>query len=227
MIGFLSDYVRRVVERYRGRFHVWQCAARVNTGIFLGMSAQQKIRMVLRMVELVRELDGRTPIVMTLDQPWGEYVARQETDLPLHLADTLLRSGLEVSGLGLEVNVGYYPGGTGRRDALEFSRQLDRWSLLGLPLVVTLVVPSGHGPDPQARLPTQPADPGWNPQRQDAWVREHLPVLLSKSSVQAIMWNQLSDAEPHEFAHGGLLDAEARPKAVVSSLANLRQQHLV
>ncbi|NIL98444.1 MAG: hypothetical protein GTO62_15280, partial [Planctomycetales bacterium] len=102
VMSFVSDYVRRVVERYQGRFQIWQCAARINTGNFLGISLQNKIRMVLRIVELARQLDPRTPVVITLDQPWGEYVSRQEADLPLHLADTLLRSGLEVSGVGLE-----------------------------------------------------------------------------------------------------------------------------
>ncbi|MDH3716493.1 MAG: endo-1,4-beta-xylanase [Planctomycetota bacterium] len=226
VMSFVSDYVRRVVDRYKGRFQVWQCAARINTGSFLGISPQNKIRMALRVVEIARELDARTPIIITLDQPWGEYVSRQEADLPLHLADTLLRSGMEVSGLGLELNVGYYPGGTGRRDVLEFSRQLDRWSLLGLPLVVTLVVPSGRGDDPQARLPHQPTDEAWSRERQDAWVQQYLPVLLSKTAVQAVMWNQLCDSQPHEYVHGGLLDAESKPKPVVASLANLRHQHL-
>jgi hypothetical protein len=104
---------------------------------------------------------------------------------------------------------------------------LDRWSLLGLPLVVMLVVPSGRGDDPRARLPHQPTDNAWSNQRQDAWVQQYLPVLLSKTAVQAVMWNQLSDSQPHEYVHGGLLDAESNPKPVVTSLTNLRRQHLV
>ena len=61
---------------------------------------------------------------------------------PLHFADTLVRAGVELSGLMLEMNVGYFPGGTLPRHAVEFNRQLDMWSLLGLPLWLSLSRPA-------------------------------------------------------------------------------------
>ena len=226
VMSFLDDYVRRVVDRYKGRLHVWQCVSRINTGSFMGLSPQHKVQMALRVVEIVRELDPLTPKVVTLDQPWGEYVARQEADLPLHLADTLLRSGLEISGLGLEFNISYYPGGSQRRDVLEFSRQLDLWSLLGLPLFVTLVVPGGRGDDPKARMKSPPPYEPWTPEKQEEWVRQYLPVILSKTAVQAVVWNQWCDQQTHEFLHGGLFDTTSQPKPTLATLTNLRHTHL-
>ena len=41
----------------------------------------------------------------------------------------------------MEINVGYCPGCTLPRHVLEFSRQLDTWSRLGLPLWLSLCVP--------------------------------------------------------------------------------------
>jgi hypothetical protein len=227
LMTFMTEYLRAVVARYKSRFQVWQCAGRVNTGSFLGLSAHHKMQMALRAVEIVREEDPNSPVVLTLDQPWGEYISRQEADLPLHLADMLLRSGLQVSGFALELNVGYYPGGTQQRNLLEFSRQLDRWSMLGMPLLVSLVVPSANGEDPKAQSTKKPVSEGWTPAMQEEWVREFVPVILSKNVVQGVFWNQFRDSEPHEFSHGGLIDPQSRPKPALTSLAHLRHSHVV
>jgi len=183
--------------------------------------------MAVRAVEIVRQNDSRTPAVVTFDQPWGEYVAQLEMDLPLHLADTLIRANLGLAGIGLEINFGYHPRGTQPRDLLEMSRQLDRWSTLGLPLLVSLVVPSGGGKDPLARLKHQPVPAGWTPELQEQWVRQYMPLILSKPAVQAVVWNQLRDDEPHDLTFGGLIDRQGRPKPALSQLAAIRKQHLL
>ena len=96
-------------------------------------------------------------MVVSFDQPWGEYIARQDQELtPLHFADTLVRGELGLAGVGLEIHYGYWPGGTLPRDPLEVSRQLDRWSQIGVPLMVFLSAPSGSGADPLARHPGRP-----------------------------------------------------------------------
>ena len=53
---------------------------------------------------------------------------------------------------------------------------------------------------------------------------EHLvPLLMSKPHVQAVVWNQFSDALPHQFPHGGLLDARGAPKPILPLLSDLRR----
>ncbi len=226
VMSFVEQYVRSVVTRLKGRVNVWQCVSRINAGTFLGLSTQHKMRMAVRVVELVRQLDPHTPSLVTFDQPWGEFISRQDMELPIHLADSLLRSNLGLAGVGLEINVGYYPGGTNFRDVLEFSRQLDRWTLLGLPLLVSLVVPGGSGLDEKAGSTSSPMPDNWSPERQEAWVSNYLPVILSKTAVQAVIWNQLSDAERHEFPHGGLIDSAGKPKPALTDIAALRHAHL-
>jgi len=44
--------------------------------------------------------------------------------------------------------------------------------------------------------------------------------------VQAVVWNQYRDAEPHHFPHSGLLDGQDRVKPAVQSLANVRKRFL-
>ena len=129
-------------------------------------------------------------------------------------------------GIGLEINVGYTPDGTEPRDVLEFGRQLDRWSTLGLPLLVSLTVPSGDGNDPLARAADTPfsyaAGGGAIGARRSApGPKSSCRVLLAKQPVQGIIWNQLLDSQPHAFAHGGLFDAKDRAKPIVELLQSL------
>jgi hypothetical protein len=45
--------------------------------------------------------------------------------------------------------------------------------------------------------------------------------------VAGVVWNQLRDAVPHEFAHGGLITAEGERKPALETLGRLRREHLV
>ena len=115
--------------------------------------SRRKIRLQLTAsaIDIVRTRDPDTPAVVSFDQPWAEYAAESEVDFPpLHFADALIRSDLGLSGVMLEINVGYHPGGTLPRNPLEFSRQLDAWSMWGLPLWLSISVPSLCDADPMA-----------------------------------------------------------------------------
>ena len=99
---------------------------------------------------------------------------------------------------------------------LELGRQIDRWSLLGLPLLVTLTLPSATGADPLARCEVEalPYSTGSEatPEEQRLWIERVVPLLLAKPAVQGIFWSQLADNLPHDFPHGGLFDSAGQPK---------------
>jgi hypothetical protein len=228
LVSFVSDYVQATVSRYRGKVDLWVCAGRVNTADDLSLSEEDKLRLAARTVELTRSMDPQTPAVLCFDQPWAEYMSRREMDFPpLHFADALMRAGLDVSGLMLEMNVGYWPGGTLPRTLLELSRQLDYWSVLGLPLFVAITVPSSHEEDPQARRRARPHPGQPTPETQQAWAARYVPLILSKPYVQGILWNQLRDSDPHGYPHGGLFDLQSRPKPALQTLAAIRREHLM
>ncbi len=227
IFSLMIENVRERVARYRQRVHVWQCASRLITGSLLGLSQEQRMRMTIRAVEVARQIDGQTPMVVTFDQPWGEHAARNEMDLPLHFADALTRSNMGLAGIGLEINLAYHPGGTLHRNAMEFSRQLDRWAVLGLPLMVSLAVPSGTTANAGVRRPDELSAGSWTAERQAEWTRDFLPIILSKPSVQAVVWNQLRDDIPHDFACGGLVDAAGNVKPALAQLAATRGELLM
>jgi glycosyl hydrolase family 10 len=227
----VAEHVQAVVTHYRGKVQLWQCAAGLNIDNDFEQSEEERLRLAVLSIESIRRVDPRAPIVITIDQPWGTFMSREECDLsPLHFADALVRADLGLSGIGIEINFAYGLQGSESRTSLEFGRQIDRWSALGLPLLVTLTAPSSTAPDPLARSAARPinysAAAALSPDAQRAWAEKFLPVLLSKQPVQGIIWNQLFDSQPHAFAHGGLLDTQQHAKPILESLGRLRRQHL-
>jgi Glycosyl hydrolase family 10 len=231
LLAFMLDHVTTVVKKYRGKVHLWQVAARMSHGRVLALNEEQRLQIAARAISKVKELDPSTPLIATFDQPWAEYLATEKLDLaPLHFADALVRGDLGLSGLGLEINVGYHPGATAHRTPLAFSRLIDTWSLLELPLVISLTLPSSAEKDDLANAKTQVltsegSDVSGATQR--AWIERYMPMLLAKTPAQVILWNQLSDAAPHYFPHGGLFDASDQPKPALEALRRIRQQYLM
>ncbi len=230
LLAFMLDHVRAVVERYRGRVHLWQVAARMSHGHALGLDEEVRLQVAAKAISTVRQLDSTTPLIVTFDQPWAEYLSVEQLDLaPLHFADALVRADLGLSGIGLEINLGYYPGGSIHRGPLAMSRLVDTWSLLELPLLVALTMPSSADEDPHANgkvhvLAGQPDDV--TPQSQCDWINKHVPLLLAKNAVQIVLWNQLSDATPHHYPYSGLFDAADEPKPALEALQKIRRQYL-
>ena len=223
----VSTFITAAVERYRGRVDYWICAGRVNAAQVLALSEHERLRLVVRTVELIRSLDPGTPVLASFDQPWAEYMRQQHSDFPpLQFADALVRAGLDLGGLMMEINVSYQPGGTLPRQPLEFSRQLDEWARLGLPLWLSLSAPSADHDDPLAQRRAAAPPGGWTPVAQQRWAARFVPLALAKPSVRGVLWNQLCDSKPHDFPHAGLFDADRQAKPALRTLAAIRNTHL-
>ncbi|MBW3599820.1 MAG: hypothetical protein KY475_21435 [Planctomycetes bacterium] len=226
--SYVLENVKHTVEHCQGKAHVWLAAARMNSTDSMDLSEEQRLRLTVGAIDAIRRLDPKTPVVVSFDQPWGEYLARGDWDLsPLHFADTLVRAELGVSGIGLEINWGYWPGGTPERDLLELVRLIDHWTVLNLPLLVFLSVPGGEGPDPQSADRHKAVGEAATAARQHRVIQQLAAILAAKPSVHGVIWRQVRDAAPHDFPHGGLMDHGDRPKAALNALAAFRREHLV
>ena len=230
--SYALNYAEAAVLRYRGQVAVWNCTARMNMESACSLTEEQRLKLTLRVVEMVKRHEPKTPVIVTMDQPWGEHVAHDEVGLtPLHFADALVRADIGLAGIGLEVNLGYVPRGTEPRDLLDFTQQLDFWSCLGLPLLVFLTVPSNTAPDPLGdhTLQVKQGAAGGilNAQTQCEVVRNLVRLFISKQAVQGVIWNQLDDSKPHDFLHGGLVDGNGRVKPVMDMLAEIRERNLI
>ncbi|MGQ9574756.1 MAG: endo-1,4-beta-xylanase [Thermoguttaceae bacterium] len=227
LLSFASEFIEAVVRRYRGQVEVWLAAGGMNTAELLSLNEEEKIRLTAQAIELARSCDPDAQVFVSFDQPWGEYLGRKEQDFPpLHFADVLLRAGLGLTGLELQINLGYSCETTLPRDLLDFSQGLDYWSCLEVPLLVRLGVPSASVPDPLAqRRGALPAE-DFTPASQRTWIARYVPLLLAKPAVQGVFWGQLCDSEPHEYPHAGLFDLRRHPKPALRQLASIRRAYL-
>ncbi len=206
--SYLTQYIHATVSRYRGRVQVWNCAARMNISGAIPLSEEQRLRLMVAAVAELRRNDPQTPIILSFDQPWAEYLAANDRELsPLHLADSLVRADLGVAGVGVEINIGYQPAGSARRELVEYSRQLDRWSVLGQKLIVFVSCPSDAGSNENARRQVRASTAEQSPESQSAFMGKLIPLMLAKPFVDGIIWNELSDAAPQEFANAGVMDS--------------------
>jgi hypothetical protein len=231
LASFMCDYVETAVRRYRGRIRSWQLTAASNYASILGLGEDELLWLTVRLVEAARQIDANLELLVGISQPWGEYMALEDrTHSPFVFADTLIRSGLNLTALDLELVMGVAPRGSYCRDLLEGSRLLDLYALLGLPLQVTLGYPAAEDPDPAADPEQRVAAGYWHrgfgPEAQADWAAAFGAMALCKPTVHGVMWTHFSDAESHLFPNCGLLDAQGQARPVLNCLRELREKHL-
>lgn len=229
--SFVCDFVETALTRYLGKIRHWEISSRANTGGALTLSEENRLTLVARTLEIARQVDQDLQLTIRIDQPWGEYQARGQHRLsPLQFVDALVRSGIGLSGIHLEIAVGYRPRGSALRDLLDFSRLIDQWSGLGLPLHVTLAFPSAGGPDTLSTKPDLEVDSpqwrsDWSGDAQAEWADLYLPMLMAKQPVVGIYWTHFADAAPHLFPHAGLLAPDGTPKPALEHITRYRQTY--
>ena len=222
--SYYMDYVREVVKRFSDDVDIWNSVANLNVDNCLSLSEEQLLHMAVSTIETIRQHDTKTPLIFTVSQPWGEYLAQSTRDMsPMTFADTLVRSGLGINGIGLEINWGFHEENTLPRDLLELSQHIDRWSHLGLPLVIHLTI---------SELPAGANEETSSISNSDDTVsltsrsRNILTVLASKPAVQALIWNQLTDPKSGSLPAAGLFDVNGKPKPILKDLHDLRHNYL-
>ena len=228
MLDAVSAFVRGAVERYRGNVDYWICAGRVNTAEVLSLSEQERLRLAARIVELVRSLDPDTPLLVSFDQPWAEYMRQARVGFP---SVALRRRSDPGGGRTVGLDDGDERRLLSRRNAASPSvgtrsppGDMERvW--------VAAVVVAFGAPAPNTRTPWHtiraPCPRGiGTAATQRAWMARFVLLSLAKLTVQGVLWNQLRDSEPHDFPHGGLFDDRRRAKPALRSLTSIRQIHL-
>jgi hypothetical protein len=227
LLAAAGEFVEATVQRYRGKVDMWQCAARINSSDLLPFSEEENLRLVASLLALIAQLDPQTPVAVSIDQPWGEYMGRRAGDFPpLHFADALVRARLDLKALVLEINLGCFHGATLPRSELELSRLLDYWSMLGMPLCVSLTIPSSDADDPNAVRRMRIPAGSWNAESQQVWASRYVPLILAKPAVQAVYWNQFRDIPGHDFPHAGLMNDQRYAKPSLRTLTTIRSSCL-
>jgi len=225
--SFLCDFVETAISRYAGRIRFWEVSSRVNTGGAFKLNEEERLTLVAKTLEVARQRDEEAQLLIRIEDPWGTYQTAGDHRLsPMQFVDALLRCGIGLSGVNLEIAIGFEERGGAPRDLLDFSRLIDQWSMLEVPLNVTLGFPSGNEPDANCRpgivVDGQDAKNAWSSEAQAEWIDRYVPMLMAKQSVVGIYWSHLTDAAPHEFPNAGLIDAAGTAKAGLNSFLKHR-----
>ena len=217
------------VSRYAGRIRFWEVSARGNTGGGLALTEEQRLAITARSIEAAQRTDTEAQLFVRVNQPWGEYQAGGGHRLtPFQFVDALIRSRIGLTGVNLEIAVGYAPEGDMNRDLLSVSRLIDLWSLLGVQLHVTLAFPSTLAPDPEAapRL-SQTAQPAWgdawSEEVQADWAEHYVAILMAKPQVTGVFWTHFHDGLPHRFPNAGAVRANGQLKPLLLALRSSRR----
>src|SRR5207253_7504629 len=121
----------------------------------------------------------------------------------------LMRTGIKLAALDLELIMGISPRGSYCRDLLDESRLLDLYALLGVPIQATLGYPSSAATE--MACPDQRVNLGnWRGAHSEItqadWASAFAAMALCKPYVRTVQWAHWSDAEPHQFPHCGLVN---------------------
>ena len=127
---------------------------------------------------------------------------------PLHLCDYLLRADLGLSGVAIEIAPGYSPPGSHLRDLFEFSKLLDLYSLLNVPLArLDGASLRAQGPTPMPISRSRSRRPQWavppDDNLQANWGARWMALAVAKPFVRTLSWLAASDALPHLYPHAG------------------------
>jgi hypothetical protein len=242
------EHATKMVNRYRGKVHLWSAAAGLNSPNSLGLTDEQILQLAVGIIQTIRTLDPKTPVILSIDSPWAEFLSQRSDGIsPLHFADALIRLDLGLSGLALELNLNCWPHGSLPRDLIDISDLIDHWNILGLPLMAIVTTPASSQVDAGAISKSQivsswkyPSPAPMNEKQGDGdetvYVRsiDRLPsngmeivqMLMAKSTVHGIIWNQGSDAEEHPFPNAGLVGSNGKQRALLDGLVRLRQMHV-
>jgi hypothetical protein len=231
VLGLIVDFVRQAIHRYRGKIPVWHLVHRPARSDFLGLSEEEQIRIAARVVQVARQTDPAAQLTIGVERPWAEWLGSSPFQLgPLHMADYLVRADLGLSGIALEVAPGYSAPGSHLRDLFDFSKLLDLYALLNLPLHIWMTFPSAAGRDPladpsvkvdSAQWPTPPDET-----IQTGWAARWIALAVAKPFVRSVTWAQTSDAYPHFYPHGGLFRPDHSAKPLFDWLKSFRTELL-
>ncbi len=222
LTAFVCDFVETAITRFQGLVRIWEVSAFGNTGGAFHLTEEERLTLTARTLDTAVRTDSDSQFFIRVDQPWGEYLSAGRHRLtPFQFVDAMIRSNLGLCGVNLDLAIGYDPPCSGERDLLSISRLIDLWSILGIPLHVTLAVPSTTGSDLLATSHYQVCDrPGrvWTPEKQSLWLQQLVALLKAKHSVAGIFLSTFSDQQPHRYPHAGLLDANGQRKPAFQQL---------
>ena len=231
ILGLAVDYVRAALARYKGKVPSWTLVHRTGTSDVMGLSEEEQVRLTARLLQVARQVDPSAQYLVGFDRPWSEWMVSGRYQLgPLHLADYLARSDLGLSGVELEIAPGYSNPGSLYRDLFDFSKLLDLYALVNLPLAINFAFPSAIGPDAKSAKGVKLETLDWpkppTEAEQSRIASQWISLAVAKPFVRTVTWMQGPEDHPHLYPHSGLIRPDGKPKPLLTWLGSFRREFL-
>jgi len=226
--GYLESratrFMNAITERYGYLAHNWILANRFVNQSLPEMPPERSLVMIRMLAGQMRSRGIETPIIVGIDQPWGEYALQQAPEWEQVQFAEALMGCQEIDTFLLEMNFGRGDRLTLPRDPMTIGNMIDQWSFLGKKVYVSFSVPSAGHP----LGITLENTPQWSEELQRIWTETILLTLLGKRAVRGIFWSCLQDPVSTALAecHYGLLNAQQMSKSACKHFSSARKNLL-
>lgn len=191
------------------------------------LSYPQQLQVTVDMLRAVEESRVELPTMVSFDFPWAERLAGAVGGVhPLQIADSLLRQGLPISFLGLDISLDYWPNGCTIRDPLQWIDLADVWAQLGLPLILCFRAPTGacsSTNDLSENRHVNQTRSNSTDQTRVEYLSTVLPMMIARPTVHGLIWRQWQDHDDRRFPCGGFRDDAGNEKVITQALAKMRR----
>ncbi|MEL7496682.1 MAG: hypothetical protein AAFN77_03680 [Planctomycetota bacterium] len=189
------------------------------------LSYPQQLQVTVDLLKLIEESSTELPTMVSFDFPWAERLAGAVGGVhPLQIADSLLRQGLSISFLGLDINLDYWPNGSAIRDPLQWIDLVDIWAQLGMPLVVCLRCPFNESAS-EVQIETGSKNQtrsDVSDQQRIEFLNTVLPMLVARPSVHGLIMRQWQDQDDRRFPFAGYVDTNGDAKVIDQAIQRVR-----
>lgn len=186
-----TRFVNTMAERYGYLVHSWILANRFIDQSLPEIPPDRSLALVRMLAQQMRSRGIEAPIMIGINQPWGEYALQRTPDWEqVQIAETLMGCR-EIDTFLIEMDIGCGDHFTLPRDPMSVGNMIDQWSFLGKKVYVSFSVPSAGTPVKTAQDIAPEFQ--WSEERQKVWTETLLWTLLGKRTVRGIFWSCLQD----------------------------------
>ena len=208
-------YTIEFVKRYRRRSSHWIISGNIFSSPECGFSIGRGAALICDLVREVKYAIRDKTVLVTIDQPCGDYYRTNDCPLPFIAIIESLASVRSLDGFLLDFKLGMGQRDTLPRDPILLSRHLDQWNIWGKKLFVSFSVPSRWNGFQERETDDQPK------QAQQEWAVRMILMSLTKRNIHGIFWNPLLDTSGEQ--PDGLIGTDGQTKPVLHEIAALRQ----
>ena len=143
LLNAILEKAQNLISQCQGLVQLWDACTGLNNCEATGLDDAQSLKLACSIINLIHTVDPKTPIIFSVDLPAAENMRHGPHAInPVIFAESLLRAhDRDIAGIGLELNLNYWPMGTLPMDLPAISDLIDHWSVQNRSLLIRLTTP--------------------------------------------------------------------------------------